>query len=886
MSKHEHKRAKSSNKNNSKEKQNKKVETNKKEKGKKKGFWKRHRKLATFIKICIILIILLCIVGAGAVVAIFTNDDWNMSKEDLTLKYTDTIIYDKDGNEIANVSGEEKRRTVSLSEIPKTVQDAYIAIEDERFATHKGVDVKRTLGATATYILNKGNSSYGGSTITQQLIKNLKKDKSDSGLAGVQRKIREMSRAYKLEKMLSKDQILELYLNTIFVGGSNVCGVELGSKYYFNKSVSELDLAESAFLAGINHAPNSYNPFGEKDNSEIIKKRTKTVLGKMKELGKINDEEFETAKAEVETGLAFSEGNTATTSSMSYLARAALTQVTKQFAEKNDVDYDIAETMIAGGGYKIYTTQVSDIQADMEEVYRSGEHIFKGVEKKDGKLVNEGHTQSAMVLIDHKTGQVVGCMGGLGDDVDSVGQNRATQSRRQPGSAIKPIAAVAPALESGIITAATAYDESSTSFGNYSPNPHSGFGVVTVRKAIEFSANIVPVKIASELGPSNSVAFLKKLGILTVVSAEDDPKHNDENLSLILGGATIGFTPLDMAAAYATIANDGMYITPTFYTKVEDSNGNIVMEPEQETRRVLSEGNAYILKSILTGPVIGADGTASTCRISGQDVAGKTGTTDDNKDRWFCGFTPYYTGATWFGFDQPENLYPAGANYPNRACKLWASVMKKVHADLPGARFERPSNIVSARICMDSGKQATESCARTYTEYFVKGTVPGDCEGHEKLTICTDTGKIATENCPNTEEKTFIKKPEKEDTTLWRTNSGDKYEVPTETCDVHTKKEITIPNVVGKTKEEAMKILKDLGLTVTVETKESSKEEGTVIEQSKKEGTKLVEGGSITITVSKGKEEPEEPDDTENVIGGDNEEIEPPDGPGDIVNEE
>lgn len=891
MSKHEHKRAKSKNKDNSKEMKNKKVdntkkeETNKKEKGKKKGFWKRHRKLAAFIKICIILIILLCIVGAGAVVAIFTNDDWNMSKDELTLKYTDTIIYDKDGNEIANVAGTEKRRTVPLSEIPKTLQDAYISIEDERFYTHHGVDVKRTLGATATYILNKGNSSYGGSTITQQLIKNLKNDKSDSGLAGIQRKIREMSRAYKVEKVLSKDQILELYLNLIFVGGSNVCGVELGSKYYFNKSVGELDLAESAFLAGINHSPNSYNPFGEKDNSEIIKKRTKTVLGKMKELGKINDEQFESAKAEVEAGLTFSQGDTATTSSMSYLARAALTQVTEQFAKKNDVDYDIAETMIAGGGYKIYTTQVSDIQSTMEEVYRSGDHIFKGVAKdKNGNLINSGHTQSAMVLIDHKTGQVVGCMGGLGDDVNSIGQNRATQSKRQPGSSIKPIAAVAPGLESGIITAATVYDESATAFGSYTPNPHSGYGLVTVRKAIEFSANTVPIKIVSELGPKNSVAFLKKLGISTVVSAEDNSKSNDENLSLILGGATEGFSPLDMAGAYATIANDGVYITPTFYTKVEDANGNIVMEPEQETRRVLSEGNAYILKSILTGPVIGGAGTATGCKISGQDTAGKTGTTDDNKDRWFCGFTPYYTAATWFGFDQPENLYYAGANSTNRACKLWASVMKKVHADLPSASFEKPSNIVSARICMDSGKQATESCARTYTEYFVKGTVPGDCEGHEKLTICTDTGKIATENCPNTEEKTFIKKPEKEDTTLWHTNEGDKYEIPTETCDVHTKKEITIPNVVGKTKEEAMKILKDLGLTVTVETKESSKKEGTVIAQSKKEGTKLVEGGSITITISTG---PQEPDDTENVIeGDDNEIIPPPDGPGDIVNEE
>lgn len=894
MSQNKHKHAKSNNKEDKKVKtrkankeveKNKKAESNKKTETKKKGFWKRHRKLAIFFKICIILFLILLIVGAGIIVAIFNNDEWAMTKEDLTLKYEDTIIYDKDGNEIANVSGEERRRIVSLSEIPKTVQDAYIAIEDERFATHKGVDIKRTLGATATYILNKGNSSYGGSTITQQLIKNLKKDKSDSGLAGIQRKIREMSRAYKLEKMLSKQQILELYLNTIFVGGSNVCGVELGSKYYFNKSVKDLDLAESAFLAGINHAPNSYNPFGEKDNSELIKKRTKIVLVKMKELGKITEEEFETAKAKVEEGLPFSEGNTATTSSMSYLARAAFNQVVEQFAKENDVDKDIAEAMIEGGGYKIYTTQDTAIQGKMEETYRSGDHIFWGVAKdKEGNLINEGHTQSAMVIIDHKTGQVVGCMGGLGDDVDSIGQNRATQSTRQPGSAIKPIAAVAPALEAGIITAATVYDETRTSFSkSYSPNPHSGFGLVTVRKAIEFSANTVPVKIVAELGPSNSVAFLRKLGISTTVTAEEDAQHNDENLSLILGGATKGFTPLDMAAAYATIANDGMYITPTFFSKVEDSNGNVVMEPKQETRRVISEGNAYILKSILTGPVIGSSGTAPYAKVSGQDTAGKTGTTDDNKDRWFCGFTPYYTAATWYGFDKPENLYYAGANSTNRAARLWGNIMGKVHEDLPKASFEKPSNIVSAKICMDSGKQATESCTRTYREYFVKGTIPGECEGHKKLTICKDTGKIATENCPNTEEKTYIQKPEKEDTTLWKTNDGNKYDIPTETCDIHTKKQITMPNVIGKTKEEAMKKLKDLGLTVKIETKESSKKEGIVIEQSKKEGTKIFAGDTITITISKKIEKPEKP---ENIVEGGNEEADKPNEPGNIVNEE
>ena len=466
------------------------------------------------------------------------------------------------------------------------------------------------------------------------------------------------------------------------------------------------------------------------------------------------------------------------------------------------------------------------------------------------------HTQSAMVVIDHKTGRVVGCMGGLGDDVDSNGQNRATQSTRQPGSAIKPLAAIAPALESGIITAATVYDESRTTFsGGYTPNPHRGYSLVTVRQGIGFSANTMSVKIMAEVGPSNSIAFLKKFGISTLVTASENSEKNDENLSLVLGGATNGITPLEMAGAYAAIANDGVYITPTFYTRVEDKDGNTVMEPTQETRRVLSEGNAYILKSILTGPIIGNDPTAPYCKISGQDVGGKTGTTTNNYDRWFCGFTNYYTAATWYGFDQPENLYPAKANGTNRAARLWVAVMKKVHSDLPSSKFEKPSNIVTAKICKASGKVATDACTDTYTEYFVKGTIPEYCEGHEKLTICKETGKIATEFCPETEEKTYAKKPEKEDTNLWKTSDNGQYDIPTETCDVHTKKQIKIPSVVGKTKENALKTLKDLGLTVTVETKESEKADGTVLAQSKAEGTTATAGDSITITVSKKKKD-------------------------------
>ena len=802
------------------------IKKSKKVKGKKK---KKHIILRLF-KWLIILFILLAIVGAAIFFGIFFSDKWDISMDDLTLSNINTTIYDRDGNEIGSVSGEEKRKFIPLSEMPENLKNAYIAIEDKTFYSHYGINLKRTIGATIKYVLNRGNSAaFGGSTITQQLVKNLKKDKDNSGVAGVQRKIREMSRAYKVEKMLSKDQILELYLNIIFVGG-DAYGVQLGSQYYFSKNVGDLSLAECAFLAGVNDAPNSYNPFGENNHADIIKKRTKTVLAEMKDQKMITEEEYNAAVAEVEEGLKFNKGSTSAANTMSYLAKAALNSVVKQYAEEKDLDKEYAEAKIYGGGYKIYTTQNSWVQSTMEEVYRSGDYMLWN---RDGE-----HVQSAMVVIDHKTGQVVGCMGGFGDDVDSNGLNRAVQSLRQPGSAIKPLAAIAPGLESGIITASTVYDESSTSFGGFHPT-NSNVGLITVRKAIEISANTTEVKIMRELGPSNSIEFMKKMGITTL----DEEKDN--GLTTVLGGVTYGISPLEMAAAYATIANNGVYITPIFFTKVEDGNGNVILEPKQEKNRVMSEENAFIEQSILTGPVSGSSGTATNCKISGMDTAGKTGTTTSNKDRWMCGFTPYYTAAVWYGFDEPQYM----SSY-NTARNIWAAVMRPIHEGLESARFEKPANVVSATVCKVSGKCAVDGCEDTYTEYFVRGTVPGHCDGHQTLNICKETGKIATEFCEDTEERTYTVKPEKERNGNWNTNDDGKYDVPTETCDVHTFRKVSMPNVVGLKQSEAEKKLKDLGLKVTVKNPDNITD-GKVSSQDKKTGTELKTGDTVVITIKK-----------------------------------
>ena len=831
---------------------------------------RKHPKLRKFIKIFIIICILLCLVAVGVFAAIFFGDTWNITEEDLVIKMQNSSTYDSEGNLLHEIRGEENRKIIPLSEMGEYIPKAYVAIEDERFYKHSGIDLYRTAGAIFTYITHGGNSSFGGSTITQQLVKNTMKDDDDS----IARKIREWSRAYKVEQMLSKSQILELYLNRIFVGGQNVCGVESGAKYYFNKSAKDLSLAEAAFMAGINDSPNYYNPFGEEDKTEIINNKTKLVLGKMLEVKDengntlITQEEYDAAVEEVDAGLKFEQGEFSEKSDLSFLEVDAINEVIEDLMDEYDLNYDTAYSMVYNNGYKIYTTQNSDIQDRMEEEYLKDKYI-KDATDEDAE---EGaHSQSGMVIIDHTNGQVVGCVGGIGEDSPTYGLNRAT-SERQQGSAMKPLAAVAPALEEGVVTAATVYDDSITKFGGDTfTNSTEYDGLITVRKGIEKSSNIVNMKIISNLGPSKAVEFLNEIGM-------DQINESDAVLSLALGGATHGSSPLQMAAGYAMIANGGEYIEPTFYTKVEDSDGNVILETTQETKRVMSEANAYILSDILTTPVTGSDGTAGMCAISGMDVAAKTGTTTKYKDRWLCGFTPYYAAATWFGYDEPETVAFGDRGLYNPAMNIWSAIMDDIHEEIKKKRFEEPDNIVSARICLDSGKAATEECTRTYTEMFVSGTVPGKCDGHKKVTICKETGKLATEFCPEVEEKTYLSTPEKEINPNWETNVGNKYKEITETCDKHTEQTmgIIVTNVVGKTETQARAELSGLTIQIVYES-DPSQENGIVLKQSVAEGTSLKRGDAITITVNEVStpEPPDEPvtPETNEIIGNTNEVI-------------
>ena len=831
--------------------------TKKYKKDKKKT--RKHPKLRKAILIIVWLIILMCLIGGGIFAGLFFGDKWTISKEMLLIKDENTMVYDKDGELICELSGTENRKVVAMSEMSEYLPKAFVAIEDKRFYEHHGVDIKRTTAATISFVLHKGTSSVGGgSTITQQLVKNVTEEDEAEGLGGIQRKISEMSRAYKIEKMLSKYQILEIYLNEIYLGGfgKNIHGVEVASEYYFSKPAKDLDLAESAFIAGINHAPNGYNPFLEdKDNSEKIKTRTKLVLSEMKKNGILeakDEEAYNAAVEKVEAGLPFKEGTITNNSTMTYIVKAAIEEAAEQMAEEQDVTKDFAKNQISSGGYKLYTTQDTAIYNRLKEEFEKSKYIKSGREKdKNGNLKNE-HSQAAMVVIDHKTGRVVGMYGELGENVSVTNLNRSF-STRQPGSSIKPIASVAPGIEQGVISAATVYDDSPTTFaGGYNPKNSTGYqGLCTVRTGIERSSNIVNMKIMANVTPKKSIQFLKQLGITTL----DDDKDN--NLSLALGGISNGISPLQMAGAYATIANDGTYIEPTFYTKLENATGTVVQEAKQETRKVMSNANAYIVKEILTQPVVGSGGTARGCSISGMEVGAKTGTTDDSKDRWLCGITPYYTAATWYGYDEPEVVYFSG----NPAAQIWAAVMRDIHKPLKNAKFEKPDTVVSATVCLDTGKIATEQCTRTYTEYFAKDALPDKCDGHNLIKVCKETGYKANEFCPATEERASVARPEKEKDPAWTTSEGGKYDNNLEECPVHKEvkvEKVVVPNLIGKTKSEAQKALTNLGLNYSIETDyDKNKKDGVVLSQSKKADSEVEKGTTITIVINKKENENE-----------------------------
>lgn len=718
------------------ERKNKKFRHNQKKVDPKKG--KREKsekqiKRSHKIKLISLTILIILIVVFGVWLALDSHH-WKTLATQM-IKNQNSSVVDTSGKTIAKLGSEKKKIPITMSEMPKELPKAYIAIEDERYESHHGVDIKRTGSAILSYIFHGGSSSFGGSTITQQLVKNITGDNTDSAL----RKVKEWWKAWQMEGFLSKDEILTAYLNVIYVG-PNIYGVEAGAKYYFQKQAKDLNLAECAFLAGINHSPNSYNPFNGTENADKIKKRTKTVLSKMLELKDIDQSSYDQAISQVDKGLPFRKGSIDSSDGIySYHTDQLINEITQDLAKKEHITTTFATNYLNMAGLTISSTQDSSIQKQTEEEMAKKKYSLSSKQGQEP-------AQSAMVILDSKTGQVTACVGGLGEKKTARGLNRATQSVRQTGSAIKPLAVLAPGIDQKKFTAASLFDDTPTTFANdYAPKNYSqNLGEITVRRAVESSQNIPFVEMMEKISPKQSISYLKKMGITTLTK-------QDESLALSLGGLEKGISPLEMAGAYQTIANDGMYIEPLFYTKITSAEGKTILERKPKTKRVFSKQVAYILKELLTQPVEGANGTATYCSLSGIDVAAKTGTTDDDFDRWLCGFTPYYTAVTWFGFDQNETIEywqknPAGI--------IWANVMRKLHTNLPKCTFTQPSGISTCVICSETGEKARSGCPTTYEEFFLWGTTPKLCTKHSGSETKNNTDKTTNSNKTNTNSNT------------------------------------------------------------------------------------------------------------------------------------
>lgn len=686
---------------------------------------KRKRKKNIFLKILIGIgvVIGIIIVGVFGLVAGsllgYVEDVELVDVDNMRLNLT-SFVYVEDSKtgemiEYEQLYDTENRVWVSSSRIPEHLKNAFVAIEDERFYSHNGVDIKRFMGAAIQYVTKKGNSSYGGSTITQQLVKNLTQDDEYS----IKRKIQEIYRAFNLERDLSKEEILEYYLNTIYL--SQKCnGVQSAAMTYFGKDVSELSLAECASIAGITQFPTKYDPLVNPQNN---KDRQMVILKKMRQLGFITQDEYEQAKEEE---LVFKKKSSEDEKYQSYFTDAVIEQVIADLIKEHGYTKEVASKVLFNGGLKIYLSMDLEMQHHMDSIYNDP----SAFQKASGEL----QPQSSMVIMDPYTGLVKALAGGRGEKEGNRTLNRATQTLRQPGSTIKPLSVYAPSVEYGLVTPSSIVNDAPVSYGDWSPrNDDRRFaGRITVAAALRGSRNVPASKICNYLTAEAAFDFVKNNFHISSVVKErkkDGKILSDVGLAPIaLGGLTDGVTVLDMCAAYCVFPNGGKYIEPSFYTKVLDSGGNVVLEHKATEQIAMSETTAETMISMLTDVVSGGTGTAA--RISGMRVAGKTGTTSSNNDRWFVGFTPYYVGAVWFGYDQPA---PLRGFSPNPAAVAWRKVMQPIHKDLENKPFlqDEESGKYSIMVCADSGKRATPACKSLTSKKYSSSNIPSSrCTKH------------------------------------------------------------------------------------------------------------------------------------------------------------
>lgn len=712
------------------------------------------KKIAVYVAVSLASAFLLCIVAGGIYVAAVADGELDMSLFEYSAANSVAKFYVMEGGEWveweeARLYGDKNFEFVPIEELPQDLIDAFVAIEDKRFFEHSGVDWYRTAGAAANYILNF-DSRFGASTITQQLIKNVT-GKND---VSIERKVQEIVWARELERNMEKYEILEFYLNVINLS-DNCYGVQSAARRYFSKDASELSLLESVCIAAITNNPYYYNPIRNPENNKY---RRDVILSQMYEQGKITKEEFD---ANFERDIELCPDDSSVERKInSWYIDMVIEDVTADLMAEYGYSRGAASKLIYNGGLQIYIQIDREIQAIMEEYYENEANFPAG----------EG-AQSSMIIIDPQSGDVLGVVGAIGEKSGNRIQNYATQTRRPPGSTIKPLAIYAPALEEGVITYASVYDDTPVKFerdsaGNFRAWPKNANGIYhglsTMSYSVANSTNTVPLKILEELGLSHSFYFLRdKLGLSDLVEMGKDSGGafitDMDYAALALGQLNYGLSVRDITAAYSIFADNGNYHSPRSYSLVKDSFGKVVLEKGATTSSVISDGNAEIMTSLLRDVVYG--GTANSLTVKNKvAIACKTGTSQDNKDRWCIGYTPSLICGVWYGYEYPKEIPRAEKDI---FLDAFDSVITQIYdEDIFSAykdrRFENSADLVEAVFCMDSGKIPCEACledargSRLKKGYFVKGTEPKqECDVHVLVDYDMICGGVANAFTPD-----------------------------------------------------------------------------------------------------------------------------------------
>ncbi len=668
----------------------------------------------------LIFVLTACILAASLTIYIMkfvdTEADLDIDKE--ALNYT-SIVYamNKDGEyiETERVWAGENRIWVDYDRIPEDMKDAIEAVEDKRFRSHNGVDWGRTIFAFANLFIKFYDTEFGASTITQQLVKNL----TGANEHRIDRKIREIFTAINLEKKYSKEEILEAYLNVMPLD-QNLNGVQAASKAYFNKDVSDLTLAECACLAAITQHPTKYGPY-RTDNKN--KERRDMILGMMLDQKRITQEEYDEAINE-EIVFAKEEFKTEVNSYQSYYVDQVIVDVINDLVEQKGYSRNYAREIVYYQGIKIYTPMDIQMQDSLEHQFETREDF----PKVNGAVA----PQSAMAIVG-LDGKVQALVGGLGEKKGDLLFNRATAALRQPGSTMKPISIYGLALERGLINWSTIMsDKKITLQGNtVISNYYKGYlGNMPVEYALQRSVNTIPVQLSQTLTPRESFNFLtNKLGVTSLVSSRKVGSNvlSDVNISpMSLGGLTDGVSPLELAAAYQIFANGGYYNKPVTYLRVEDAEGNLILENNSKPERVISEETAVIMNKMLQRVCTGKYGTGKAAKLN-MPTGGKTGTTNDKKDIWFVGLTPYNVSALWYGYDTPQSLTGINVSTP----RLWKGIMSDVMKGKPSKDFIDSENVIECKYCLSSGSLATAACKSTEIGYYDKNNLPEACTVHK-----------------------------------------------------------------------------------------------------------------------------------------------------------